>query len=284
MPRGNPQDRPCRCPRVGLVQGLRVAPDGERYAFVGRRSGVSDVWILDARTSQMERLTFGPEEDEMPVWSPDAKAVAYTSPQTGTTRRIVIQTVGSATEPMLVRTWPRHVHVSSWSSDGGRLTAVVSSDTSGWDVWVIPVDGGEAVAVANSESDEQHACFSPDGRWVAYDSTGSGRSEVYVVPADGRGTRRQVSTEGGVSPVWGTEGRSLCYLQNGYLVVQEVRLGADFTIGRATRLLATPAVRVDVVPGKGFVLTEPNTAPPDGPLYLIVNWFEELKAKVPTGR
>jgi Tol biopolymer transport system component len=145
----------------------------------------------------------------------------------------------------------------------------------------MPVDGSEAVVVANGGGDDRLARFSPDGRWVAYESNESGRPEVYVVSADGKGTTRQVSTEGGTSPVWSTEGRSLYHLQNGYLVAQEVRLGTDFTVGRATRLLATPAVNVDVVPGKGFVLTEPNTAPPDGPLYLIVNWFEELKAKVP---
>jgi len=93
-----------------------------------------------------------------------------------------------------------------------------------------------------------------------------------------------VSTDGGGRPAWDERGRVLYYLQSGYLVAHEVRLGADFSKGRATRLFATQANDFDVLPGNRFVLSERNTAPPDSPLHLIVNWFEELKAKVPPPR
>ncbi len=269
--------------QVGLTSNLRVAPDGQRFVVSGRTPGSADLWILDPRTTQAERLTFGTEEDELPVWSPDGKTIAYTSAQPGTSRRILLQTLGSAVEVRVIGTWPRHAHVTSWSPDGRRLTLEESSPTAGWDLWVIQVGGGEPLPIANRPGEQRSARFSPDGRWIAYQSDESGRAEVYVVAADGRGSLRQVSADGGMQPAWDSSGRILYYLQRGRLVAHEVSLGPAFSMGRATAMFATTAVQFDVAPDHHLVLTEPNNAPPGSPLHLVFNWFEELKAKVPAG-
>ena len=269
--------------QVGLAFNLRVAPDGQRFVVSGRTPGSSDLWILDPRTTQAERLTFGTEEDELPVWSPDGKAIAYTSAQTGTSRSILLQTLGSAAEVRVIGTWPRHAHVTSWSPDGRRLGLEESSPTAGWELWVIQVGGGDPLPIANRPGNQRLPRFSPDGRWIAYQSDESGRTEVYVVAADGRGSLRQISAEGGMQPVWDSNGRILYYLQGGHLVSHEVSLGPNFSKGRATPLFASAAVQFDVAPDHHFVLTEPNTAPPASPLHLVFDWFEELKAKVPAG-
>ncbi len=263
---------------------LRIAPDGSRYALTARGPGVADVWLLDARTGESERLTFDSAEDEYPAWSPDSSAVAYTSAQTGTTRRIFVKTIGSGTQPQLVKLWPRHIHVASWSTDRRWLAAIDFTPTNGTDVWAIAVDGRDAIAVAKGSADEASARFSPDGRWIAYSSNESGRHEVYAVSFPDLVSRRQVSTDGGTAPAWGEQGRVLYYLQNGYLVSHEVRLGTTFSKGRATKLFPTSATTFEVAPGGRFVLTEPNPQPPNDPLYLIVNWFDELRAKVPVKR
>ena len=275
---------PTAMARIGSnAANLRVAPDGTRYALTGRSPGVTDVWILDARTGESERVTFDSAEDEYPVWSPDSSAVAYTSAQTGTTRRIFVKTIGTGKQPTLVRPWPRHIHVTSWSMDSRWLAAHDYTPTNGMDVWAIAVDGTEPIAVASGSADESSARFSPDGRWIAYVSNESGREEVYVVSFPDLASTRQVSTDGAREPVWDLQGRVLYYLQQGYLVSHEVQLGTGFSKGHARRLFATPATAFDVAPEGRFVLAEPNPQPPDGPLYLIVNWFEELKAKVPAG-
>jgi len=262
-------------PQIGTSCGsVQVAPGAERCALTGRRAGANDVWILDG--TQVDRFTFGPEEEEVGVWSPDGRAIAYTAG-----RRIMIKRVASGSEPTLVKTWPRHVHVTSWSPDGRWLGLDESDPTGGWNAWTVATDGSSAVVVARSAATEHCGPFSPDGKWLAYYSDESGRREVYVVPFPGPGSARQVSTDGGERPAWDERGRVLYYLQNGYLVAHEVRLGDDFGKGRATRLFATQPKDFDVLPANRFVLTEPNTAPPDSPLHLIFNWFEELKAKVP---
>ncbi len=265
-------------PQIGTTCGsMQVSPGAKRVAFTGRRAGANDVWILDG--TQVDRFTFAPDEEESPVWSPDGGAIAYTAG-----RRITIKRVSAGSEPTLVKTWPRHVHVTSWSPDGRWLGLDESDPEGGWNASAVSADGSTVVAVASSAHAEHCGPFSPDGKWLAYYSDESGREEVYVMPFPGPGSARQVSTDGGRRPAWDERGRVLYYLQSGYLVAHEVRLGADFGKGRATRLFATQAKDFDVLPGNRVLLSEPNTAPPDSPLHLIVNWFEELKAKVPPPR
>ena len=204
--------------------------------------------------------------------------MAYTSASTATKRRIFVKPLDRGTEPKLVRTHPGHVHVTSWSPDGRWLAAVELAWTTAANVWAIPLDGGEAVSVAHAAMDPQ---FSPDGKWIAYASRESGRAEVYAVAFPELTSRRQVSADGGRAPAWDRQGRFVYYLQQGYLVAHEVRLGTGLTVGRATRLFATPASGFEVAPGNRFVLTEPNPQSADEPLHLIVNWFTELRTKVP---
>jgi hypothetical protein len=84
-----------------------------------------------------------------------------------------------------------------------------------------------------------------------------------------------------MSPEWDSQGRTLYYLQNGNLVAHEVNTAGEFTKGRAQRLFTTEAVGFQVATGGRFWLMEPNSQPADSPLYVIVNWFEELKRLVP---
>jgi serine/threonine-protein kinase len=264
--------------RVGLAQSPALSPDGQRIALTARGPGSTDIWILDSRSKEAERLTFDPAEDEFPVWSSDGRSVAYTSAQTGTTRRLFVKSVGSGAQPQLLRTWPRHLHFSSWSRDG-RWLAADEITSNGTDIWLIPFDGKDPIAVANTNANERGAQFAPDGKWIAYESNESGRPEVYVVSFPGLGARRQVSTGGGIAPQWDPQGRTLYYLQSGSLVAHEVAAGAEFGKGPSRRLFDTQALTFQVASGGRFILSEPNTQPPDAPLHLIVNWFPELIAK-----
>ncbi len=282
---GRPVDVPFKIDtKATAYSGTRIAvsPDGLRFAFGGRSPGSGDIWIFDTRSGEAERLTFDPAEDEYPIWTPDGKSVVYSSAHAGTTRGIYIKSIESGTQPKLVRTWPLHLHVTSAS--GNWLAAYDYNPTNGLDSWAISLDGKEATAVANSPANESGAKFSPDGRWIAYSSDESGRSEIYVVSFPGFESRRQVSTDGGVLPQWDSDGRTLYYLQGGHLIAHEVNTEGEFTKGHAQTLFATEAVQFEVIPGGRFLLSEPNSQPADSPLYVIVNWLEELKRLVPNGK
>ncbi|MDH4197268.1 MAG: DPP IV N-terminal domain-containing protein, partial [Candidatus Aminicenantes bacterium] len=283
--KGRPIDVPFKLnSKLTAHSGTRMAvsPDGRRFAFSGRSPGSSDIWIFDTQSGEAERLTFDPAEDEYPIWSPDGNSVIYSAAHTSTTRRIFIKSIESGTQPNLVRMWPLHLHVTSSSS--GWLAAYEYNPTNGLDSWVISEDGKEALAVANGPANESGAKFSPDGRWIAYSSDESGRLEIYVVSFPGFESRRQVSTDGGIFPNWDRDGRTLYYLQNGYLIAHEVNTEGEFSKGHAQKLFATEAVQFEVIPGGRFLLTEHNSQPADTPLYIIVNWSEELQRLVPSGK
>jgi serine/threonine protein kinase/Tol biopolymer transport system component len=278
---GRPVDVPYRInSKHTLYSGTRMAvsPDGSRIAFTGRSPGSGDIWILDTRSGEAERLTFDPAEDEYPIWSLDGKSVIYTSAHTSTTRRIFIKGIETGAQPRLLRIWPLHLHVtSSW---GDWLAAYDYHPENGLDSWAISLDGQEALSVANGPANESGAKFSPDGRWIAYASDESGRSEIYVVSFPGFESRRQVSAEGGIFPNWDGDGRTLYYLQNGRLIAHDVNTEGDFSKGHARPLFATEAVQFSVMPGGRFLLAENNTRPADSPLYIIVNWYQELERLV----
>jgi serine/threonine-protein kinase len=265
--------------KLGLgTGGIHVSPKG-LFAFDGRAPGANDVWILNQNLGEPERITFDPAEDEYPIWSPDGQNVAYTSAQAGSKHSISIKSIKSGEQPKSVRSWPRHIHLSSWSSDGLWFAATDYGESGSTDIWVIPIDGKDPIAIANSPASESDPQFSPNGKWIAYASDESGRSEIWVVSFPGLNAKHQVSTDGGTAPIWDYQGRVLYYLQSGYLVAHEVNTAGDFSKGRSRKLFATAAMAFQVKPGDRFVLQEINMQPPDSPIQLIYNWFPELTAK-----
>jgi serine/threonine-protein kinase len=140
---------------------------------------------------------------------------------------------------------------------------------------------------------ERSPALSPDGRWMAYESNESGRDEIYVRPfPDVDRGRWQLSSGGGIQPVWSRDGRELFYRSGAALMAVPVQTGASFAAGNARllfegRYLAVGGRNYDVSPdGKRFLMIKPVPASgaQDGPAarFIIVdNWTEELKRLVP---
>ena len=159
---------------------------------------------------------------------------------------------------------------------------------------------GERVAetLIGTEFREGHPALSPDGRWLAYSSNESGQTEVYVRPFPdiARGLW-QVSTTGGIEPVWAPDGRTLFYNDFGRRLMS-VAVEADVTfVARTPEMLfplnnvllpATDSSNYDIAPdGEHFLFlqrtvttdTDSGTA---GDIIVVQNWFEELRRLVPT--
>jgi serine/threonine-protein kinase len=263
------------------IRGAVYSPDGRRVATTVREPGRTDVWLLNSANGGAEwRFTLDLAEEEMPVWSADGKTIAYTA-AAGPRIRVVRKAVAEGTEPQDVRSWARHMHLTSWSRDGKWLAAYDYHPTNNEDVWLIGAAGKDSLPVATTASRELNGVFSPDGRWLAYQSDEPGRFEVYVVNIPAMTVKRQVSTGGGIVPRWDPSGRSLYFLSPADHKLMSVAVNADngFELrGTPTALFSTPAFDFDIAPdGSGFLLSilNPNVSTPA--IHVVINWFDELR-------
>jgi serine/threonine-protein kinase len=290
----------------------RMSPDGRRIAF----PALEGIGIFDVARQSFQLLrsaTWGPPtirsapELRFVVWHPDGERVTFTGADgdlywmsadgSGEAERL---TTGDAT----ARSARRVQIPTSWSPDGRtlvftqRLGSVASVNRDIWSLTLSdPVVAARPFVV--SPSDEPSAEISPDGRYLAYQSNQSGRSEVYVQPFPGSGRRELVSIEGGWQPAWARSGRELFYLAPGpartfRMMVVDVTTGDVFTAGRPRVLWEAMSVRYpagtggrtyDVAPdGRRFLLTQQRddaSQPPITHVVLVQNWLEELKRLAP---
>ena len=135
--------------------------------------------------------------------------------------------------------------------------------------------------------------FSPDGNWLAYVSNESGRQEVFVQPFPGPGGKRQISTEGGNQPVWERNGQELFYRNGNQMIAVDITTAPTFSAGTPKLLFegnfqasSASIANYDVTPdGQRFVMVQRSEQEQEAvtQINVVLNWFEELKQRVPTG-
>jgi eukaryotic-like serine/threonine-protein kinase len=268
---------------------LRLSPDGRRLAFV--RGFQADVWIQDLDRGVQNRLTTDPGIDTDPVWSPDGSRIAFRG-QRGQREGIYQKLVSGASAEELVLESPkadRGVAPTDWSADGRFLLfddrppgVLLNTLRGSEDVMVFPWDAPRKPRpYVSTPFGEGHARFSPDGRWVAYDSLESGVNQTYIQSfPDPTRDRRQVSTDRGSAPHWRHDGRELYYLDGrARMVAVPVAAGDRVELGQARALFETGAFTAfndfEVSPdGQRFVLVKGLG---ENPITIVVNWTTGLK-------
>jgi Tol biopolymer transport system component len=280
---------------------IALSSDGQRLALTVARtgSGETDIWIkqLNQTPRTLTKLTFDGNNIN-PVWTPNGQRVLYAGgvslDASGVSSALRSRRAdGTGAVDTLFRS-RRGVYSVVLTPDSNtfllRLTTAPTADIALWhrgDTATVPL-------VASPVFGENSPALSPDGRWLAYSSNESGRTEVYVRPYPNVDAGRwQVSQAGGDSPHWSHTGRELFY-QNGAkaLVAVAVLPGVTFTLGAQVTLFNTSGfagappnfLYYDVAPGdQRFVLfrkaTE-NGAVTVDPLVHIVNWGVEVRAKL----
>jgi len=151
-------------------------------------------------------------------------------------------------------------------------------------LWALPVTNErQPFAVVQTEHGEREGRFSPDVRWIAYDSTESGRREVWVQPFPPTGSKWQVSTGGGFSPRWRRDGREIFYVAaDGKLMSVETGGGPTFEFGTATPLFQTMfregayGYFTPSKDGQRFLLNVAPQAPNITPITVVLNWPARL--------
>jgi Tol biopolymer transport system component/predicted Ser/Thr protein kinase len=259
----------------------RLSPDG-RYVAVAISDlgiGTEDVWVYDVARNLRTRFSFDPSVDLDPAWSPDSSRIVYASNRKGHFDLYHKSVSGAGVEEVLFESsadkFPRH-----WSPDGRYLLFATYVSGTGGDIWVLPLEGDrKPVAFLNSRFDESNPRFSPDGRWIAYDSGETGRSEVYIAPFPGPGRKWQVSPTGGFAPLWRGDGREI-YFTNMDGKITGVELGATaggLTIGAPRALFESTDLHDVSGDGRRFLVNRIPSAQTSEPLTLVLNWPAHLK-------
>jgi len=191
-----------------------LSPDGRRVVVRRRDSDAAnaDVWMIEPARGTTSRFTFDPAVDSSPVWSPDGSQIAWASTRGGVDGIWLKSAGGLGQEQQIAKPGPFTAPLD-WSRDGKWLLYSVVDPRSGVDLWALPMTGEHTPQlVLQTQFNEARARFSPDGRWVSYQSDESGRTEVYVASFQGSAGKWQISADGGSDPDWSPDGRELFYL------------------------------------------------------------------------
>jgi serine/threonine protein kinase/Tol biopolymer transport system component len=199
---------------------LAFAPDGRRLALVIADGAPSHIWVYEWARDTLTRLTVDPANHVRPVWTPDGRRIVFASERADkSTLNLYWQRADGFGDAQRLTESPYPQAPASWHPSGKFLAFVQLNPQTGYDLMILPMEGDEAsgwnpgkpTVFLKSVFSELHPMFSPDGRWIAYQSNESGRPEVYVRPFPGAGGKWQVSSNGGGFPIWSRTKHELFY-------------------------------------------------------------------------
>jgi serine/threonine-protein kinase len=277
-------EQPVPAPPRNYVS-LRLSPEGQRVALL-IAGQVPQLWVYDLARGTLRNLTSEGSGGNA-IWTPDGKRLIY-SPTSG---RSVVSAPADASDPPSILTSAENGRVTPTSvSPDGKL--VIGHNSNGG-LWVMPLPEGspgnaKLQSFLDSRSQKLEAAFSPDGHWVAYRSNETGNREIYVAPYPGPGGKFLISTEGGVTPTWSRDGRELFYRNGDKMMTVDVQTSPAFRAGTPKMLFqGNYGSSYDVAPdGKRFLMIKPPVAvlTPTDQVTVVLNWFEELRRRVPAGK
>jgi serine/threonine-protein kinase len=283
----------------GSNAGWSMSADGTRVVTRERTEAGQDIWLKELGGGPRSRLTFHETEDRKPVWGPDDETVTFIS-QRGGNGDVMTRRADGTGAPELILDLEANIAEASWSPDGEWLVVRVAGtpgQTGGRDILGFRLgEGTEPIALLTEPHDEIAPQLSPDGRWLAYTSNETGQHEVFVRPfPDVDAGRWQVSTAGGFTPRWSRDGNEIFYVSGQRaMMAAEVETEPSFRVGTRSTLFTLGATFVssdiyvpyDVWSGdQPFLMARAYRdevdldAPPDA--ILVLNWFDELTARVP---
>ena len=259
-----------------------ISPDGRSAVLpiANLDRGSSDVWLVDLGSGRRRKLTVDTQDHPAAIWLPDGRSVAVTTSRGSTGGLDVVAIDGTQSRRLVPATdfvWP----LSAW---GDRLLFWPQSNdqSSEVEIHLISLSGNghsQPFLTMKSGADFASSQFSPDGRWVAYSSSETGRVEVFVAAFPQPGGRWQVSQDGGTEPRWNRNGRELLFvdLQNNLVSVEVEPSPAGFQSGASRPLFqfhgAGGPCRYDVAPdGNTFLVTVPLDEDLAAPVTLITDW------------
>ena len=265
----------------------RLSPDGKRIAVAMGAEGRSDVLLYDLASGTPTRITNSGTQNDRPEWTPDGRRVLYRSDRGGPTA-IWWQPADQSAPAAPLLASPAHGFFEGVMAPDGK-TLVYQVDDGGVtqaDVMFRALEGDTASRpVAATRFAETQARVSPDGRWVAYVTDASGRSQVVVQPFPGPGGQVQVSASGGAEPVWSRDGKRIFYRDGRHVIAASVSTAGGFSVTGRSDLFpdtyafaATPHANYDVSPDGTRLLMVRSDRTPE--YDIVYGWSSELAARM----
>jgi serine/threonine-protein kinase len=284
----------------GLYYTPRFSPNGKRLAFAMAAGSRTDLWVMDVDGGAPLRLSFLEGRNEWPVWLPDGEHIVFrsTDPKTPGMYWTRADAAGEALRLSdQINDFPHSI-----TPDGKRVSFQRPGNGGSFDLFTAAIEGdpdhpklGKPELFVGTPFIEVLGQFSPDGRWMAYMSQESGLAEVYVRPFPGPGGRWQISSGGGDSPLWSSNGRELLYeARDGrVMAVSYTATGAAFTPGRPRVWSERPVYQLapvatwDLAPdGKRLAVILPESHEKPRPLThltFLLNFVDEIQRRTTGG-
>jgi Tol biopolymer transport system component/predicted Ser/Thr protein kinase len=272
---------------TATYQGIALSQDGKRLAMHVHEPVGGDLWVTDNVRGVTSRLTFDPKlHYSSPTWSADGSSIAFAN-VLGLHQRT---SDGVGGDHLLIKATTPFTLSRSWSRDGQRLLFEALDPVTNWDISAVPLFGDrKPFYVLRTSANEMLAQFSPDGRFMAYQSDESGRFEIYVQTFPPSGSKWQISRGGGAHARWRPEGKELYFIApEEKLMAVDVKIEGDrLSSGTPVPLFdihpamssgpVTAYVQYDVMPDGGRFVVATLSAPQPRPLTVVLNWVAALK-------
>jgi Tol biopolymer transport system component len=279
----------------GSYSNPSLSPDG-RWATVTKfNSSIrNDLWLVDLQRSVTTRLTFdglvaqGWGMAVPVVWSPDSTRVAYCYDRSGVFHVYQILASGAGRPEPLLQSDAVYKLPTAWSPDGKYVIFTQLGEGGVYDLWLLPLHGDRTpVPYLRTPFNENFAAFSPDGRWLAYDSDETGKPEIYVRSFPDQGEKYRVSTSGGMIAQWSRDGKELLffsssqyYYGSGPIYAVDVETKPTFRAG-TPRVLFTPRPDISGLATAAdlsrFLATVPAEGSAPASITITLNWQAALK-------
>lgn len=268
---------------------LAISPDGKSAVagLVDADGRESDLWLYDLTRGTTSRLTFDPHGDGTPLWSPDGARIVFGSNRAGTGVVDLYEKAasGAGDEQILLKAASAKF-ATSWSRDGQFILFENWLPQAKGGVWLLSMSGNhEAKPLLQSTAFNQgQGQFSPDGHFVAYTSDESGRVEVYVQRFPLSSEKWQISTGGGLQPLWRGDGKELFFItEDKKLMAVDLKTDGKFESGIPRELFQgsmktgfaySYATTAD---GQRFLMSAPIDAPARAPMTIVTHWTNVLR-------
>jgi Tol biopolymer transport system component len=279
----------------------RLSPDGQTLVVQSVEDSGNVIWLYDLTGDrQIQQRTFE-GDNQRPVWTPDGQRITFSSDRDGAMSLYWMPADGSGVAERLTTAEEGTSHwMESWSPDGELLVFVVIRTQTDRDIWTLSVDDRETQSLYDTSGTlYMGAELSPNGEWLAYGAGPNGDVvDIYVEPFPPTGSRRRISQDGGYYPLWSPEGSELFYrpgARTGGVTLRSVDIVTEPAVAFSNEQ-TLPVEGFNVVPGyrdydispdgERLLMVFPADRPDSGEparlqINVILNWFEELKERVP---